>query len=357
MAEVREGGCAMVNRREFIRFGVGVVGAVAVGDALAACASAATQASASPTPLPPPETTTIRLALNPCDLPIMAAERNLRDEGFTDVQLSDAGGSSGALAALAAGKADLAAMFTPTLAVAVDAGKPLVGLGGLHTGCVQVWAPQGVATLKDLSGRTVVVRSKAPDDLTYSFLSIGLKNAGVAPGNVNFVVQSAADLTKLFLDGKNDALFLATTGAFAFQTNPANKGHVVLDQAMEAPWSKQNCCVLTTTTDWAKANPVAAKRALRAIYRAADAIPKDRADVAKVATDKGLFGGAQNVALVRGASNMVPYDWRKYDAAASMRFHAKLLNEVGLLKMTPDESVTKATDVRFWRQLQSELKR
>jgi hypothetical protein len=40
-----------------------------------------------------------------------------------------------------------------------------------------------------------------------------------------------------------------------------------------------------------------------------------------------------------------------------MRFHAKLLNEVGLLKMTPDESVTKTTDVRFWRQLQSELKR
>jgi hypothetical protein len=25
--------------------------------------------------------------------------------------------------------------------------------------------------------------------------------------------------------------------------------------------------------------------------------------------------------------------------------------------MTPDESVTKTTDVRFWRQLQSELKR
>jgi NitT/TauT family transport system substrate-binding protein len=343
----------MVNRREFIRFGVGIVGAVTVGDALAACASAATPASASPTPLPPPETATIRLTLLPCDLPIMAAERNLRDEGFTDVQFSD----TAAIAALTGGKADLGTMFEGSLATAVEAGKPLVGLGGLHPGCVQIWGAQGVATLKDLSGRTVVVRSKAPDDLTYSWLAISLKNAGVDPGSVNFVVQPAADLTKMFLDGKSDLLFLATTGAFAFQTNSANKGHVVLDQAMEAPWSQQNCCVLTTTTDWVKANPVAAKRALRAIYRAADAIPTDRADVAKVATDKGLFGGAQNVALVRGASNMVPYDWRKYDAAASMRFHAKLLNEVGLLKMTPDESVTKTTDTRFWRQLQTELKR
>lgn len=343
----------MVNRREFIRLGVVVVGAVAVGDALAACASAATRASASPTPLPPPETTTIRLTLFACDMPIMAADRNLRDEGFTDVQFSD----SPPVAALTGGKADLGAVFAPTLATAVEAGMPLVGLGGLHPGCVQVWAAPGVATLKDLSGRTVVIRSKAPDDFSYPFLAMGLKNAGIDPGSVNFVVQPDANLTKLFLDGKSDALFLASVGSFAFQTNPANKGHVVLDQAMEAPWSQQSCCVLTTTRDWAKANPVAAKRALRAIYRAADTIPPDRADAAKVATDKGLFGGAQNVALVRGASNMVPYDWRRYDAAASVRFHAKLLNEVGLLKMTPDESVTKATDVRIWRQLQSELKR
>ncbi len=126
---------------------------------------------------------------------------------------------------------------------------------------------------------------------------------------------------------------------------------------MDAPWSGEDCCALTTTTDWVKANPVAAKRALRAIYRSADAIPADRADAAKIATDKGLFGGAQNVELVRGASNMVSYDWRKYDFAESMRFHAKLLNEVGLLKMTPDEAVAKATDSRIYRQLQSELTR
>jgi len=141
-----------------------------------------------------------------------------------------------------------------------------------------------------------------------------------------------------------------------FKTNPANKGIVVLDQAMELPWSQQNCCSLTTTTAWLRANPVAAKRALRAIYRAADSLPKDRADAAKVATDKGLFGGANNVQLVRGAANMVPYEWRKYDVAESMRFHAKLLNTVGLLMLTPDEAVTKATELRFAKELATELK-
>lgn len=345
----------VVKRREIIRLGVGIVGAVAAGDILAACAPAAVlaPASASPSPLPPPESTTIRLGIGACDLPIFAAERNLRDEGFTDVQFSD----SPAVPALTGGKADLVTMFVTTLAVNVEAGTPLLGLGGLHTGCAQVWAPLGVATMKDLVGRTVVVRSKAPTDNTYAYIAIGLKNAGVDPSSVNFVVQPDADLTKMFLDGKSDALFLAAQNTFAFQTNPGNKGHVVLDQAMEAPWSQEVCCVLTTTTDWAKANPVAAKRALRAIYRAADSIPMDRADLAKVATDSGLFGGAKNVAVVRGAANMVPYDWRNYDLAESTRFHAKLLNQVGLSKMTPDEAVTRATDLLFSQQLRREIAR
>ncbi len=349
----------MVGRRELIRRGFGVVAAVAVGDVLAACAPAAVSApSATPipapsaTPLPPPETKTLRLSLGPCDAPLMISERYLQDEGFTDIQFDSPG-----LAGLTGGKTDLAGMFMPTLATAVDGGKAVIGLGGLHTGCSEFWTPQSVATLKDVRGHTVVVNAKTPDNLGYSMIAMALKNAGVDPSEVNFVVQPDADLTKLFLDGKSDLLFLATTGAFAFETNPANKGHIALDQAKDPPWSQQDCCVLTVTTDWLRANPVAAKRAFRAIYRAADSLPKDRADAAKVATDKGLFGGAKNVELVRGASNMVPYDWRTYDVAASMRFHAQLLNAASLLKFTPDEAVTKATDLRFAKELAIELKR
>ena len=48
-------------------------------------------------------------------------------------------------------------------------------------------------------------------------------------------------------------------------------------------------------------------------------------------------------------------DWRTYDVAESMPSHAKLLNEVGLLKMMPYESATRASDLRFSRQLQSEI--
>lgn len=348
----------MVRRRELIQRGFGVVAVVAMGDVIAACGPAGVSApspTVAPTPsptLPPPETKVIRLAPGPCDAPLFAAERFLQEEGFSDIQLTGSGGVAG----LVDGKADLAAMFMPTLATAIDAGSPIVSIGGLHPGCAEIWAPAGVASLKDLRGRTVVVRSKAPADLAYSFMAMGLKNAGVEPSEVNFVIQADADLTKLFLEGKSDLLFLATTAAFAFKTNTANKGRVVLDQAMEAPWSQQNCCSLTTTAAWLQANPVAAKRVLRAIYRAADSLPQDRAEAAKYATGKALFGGAANTELVRGASNMVSYDWRKYDLADSLRFHSKLLNGAGLLKMSPDDAVAKGTNLRFAKELITELK-
>jgi NitT/TauT family transport system substrate-binding protein len=240
------------------------------------------------------------------------------------------------------------------LAVAVEAGAPAVLIGAVHPGCSEFWASPSVATLKDIRGRTVAVNEKGVNS-PYSYLAIALKHAGVDPSEVNFVVEPDADLARLFLDGKSDLLFRATTAAVGFKTNPENKGHVVLDQAMEKPWSEQQCCVIATSRDWLQANPIAAKRALRAIYGAADSLPKDRVEAAKTATDKGLFGGSAQIEAVRGAVNMVDYDWRKYDLAESVRFHAKLLNAVNLLKLTPEE-VAKGSDLRFSKELAGELK-
>lgn len=344
----------ILTRRDFIRSGLGVAGALAVGDMLAACAGSATGA-ASPAPsLPPPETSSIRINYAQCDAPLMVCERFLREEGFTTVQFLDANPQ---LPALAAGKVDLAVPFVATLAAAVDGGKPFIGIGGLHPGCAQLWAPQSVPSLKDIRGHTVVVNGKTPDRISNIFIFIALKDAGIDPSEVNFVVQPAADLTQLYLDGKSDLLFAWGPDAVALQSNPANKGHLVLDQAMDAPWSREDCCVITTTQDWLAANPTAAKRALRAIYRAADTLKKDRSAAAKMATDSGLFGGPRNFELVRGAVNMVPYDWRRYDLATSMRFHASLLSSVGLTKMTAEDAVTRGLDVRLEKELISELRR
>ena len=53
----------------------------------------------------------------------------------------------------------------------------------------------------------------------------------------------------------------------------------------------------------------------------------------------------------------VPYDaWRTYDPESALRFYALRLQEVGMLKATPQRIIAQATDWRFLNELKKELK-
>ena len=348
----------MPTRRQLLQRGTGAAAALAATPFLAACATATVPSATgtgapTPTPLPPPETTTIGLAGDPCDSAIFGAERFLREEGFTDIQFTDLAGN----AAIAQGKAQIGRGFPTGFFSAVESNAPsVISLGGLHPGCVEIWAQPGIASLKDLKGRSVTVNAKALANAPYSFIAMTLKQAGVDPKDVNWVVQADADTLKLFLDGKNDAVFVAAAGVPALTKNPANKGHMIYSQATEEPWKSTNCCFIIASEPWYRANPIAAKRALRAIYRTADSLPADRADAAKAATDKGLYGGAPAYANVREAANMVPLDWRSYDVEKAIRFYAPLLTDVGVLKASTAD-LLKAVDLRIYKELSTEIKK
>ncbi len=349
----------MLTRREALRRGMGAATALTVGPLLASCAPGASSAptataalATATATLPPPETTSIRLTAGACDSAIFGAERFLREEGFTDIQISDMGTS----AAIAAGTAHIGNLFPQSFFNSVESGPKVVSLGGLHPGCVELWAQPGISSTKDLKGRSITVTSKALTNLQYTYIAIALRQAGVDPKDVNFLVQADADPLKLYLDGKSDAVFVATTGAAALKTNPANKGKMIFSQVMDEPWKSNNCCFIVASEPWYRANPIAAKRAMRAIYRTADSLPADRADAAKLATDKGLFGGAPALANVREAANMVPLDWRTYDLEKAVRFYAPLLTDVGVLKASTDD-LLKAVDLKIYKELSTELKK
>jgi NitT/TauT family transport system substrate-binding protein len=342
----------MVTRRTVLRRGVATAAAITAGPFLAACAPASTP---SPTPtatLGPPETTSIKLTAAPCDSAIFGAERYLRDEGFTDVQITD----MATPAAIAAGGSNLGNAFPQAFFNSVESGPKVVSLGGLHPGCVEIWAQPGIASVKDLKGRSITVTGKSLGNLAYSYVAMVLKQAGVDPKDVNFVVQADANPLQLYLDGKSDAVFVATTGVPALMKNPANKGHVIHSQVMDEPWKSTNCCFIIASEQWYGANPIAAKRAMRAIYRTADALPANRGDAAKLATDKNLFGGAAALANVTEAANMVPLEWRAYDLEKAVRFYAPLLTDVGVLKASTGD-ILKAVDIKIYKELSTELKK
>jgi NitT/TauT family transport system substrate-binding protein len=109
-----------------------------------------------------------------------------------------------------------------------------------------------------------------------------------------------------------------------------------------------------TRRDFAQKYPVATKRALRAILKAADVCALEPDRTARFLVDQGYTGSYD---LARQAMREMPYGkWREYDHEDTVRFYALRLREAGMIKSSPQKIIAEGTDWRFLRELRTELK-
>jgi NitT/TauT family transport system substrate-binding protein len=296
---------------------------------------------------PPPETTRLRLRAIPaiCFAPTYLAEALLRAEGFTDVQyVKTATG-------LSFGEVDMTMDGVGSLITGVDAGNPTVMLAGVHLGCYELFGTESVRGIRDLKGKTVPVDVLGGDK--HIVLSSMAAYVGLDPQkDINWIVRSFTESSRLLVDGKADAFL-------GFPPEPqelrAKKvGHVVINSATDKPWSQYFCCMLTGTRDFVRTHPVATKRAVRAILKAADLCAQNPKRAAQMVVAKGF---TRSYEYAYEALNEVNYNaWRTYDPDDTLRFHAVRLREVGMIKSSPQTIITQGTDWRFLNQLKKELK-
>jgi NitT/TauT family transport system substrate-binding protein len=301
----------------------------------------------------PPEVTKIRLAFNSsiCFAPLDVAEQLLRAEGFTDVRYVKGAGGFSSPQMVGGGEVDFGASFAGTVVYHLDAGLPLVALGGLHAGCYELFARAPVRSIHDLKGRRVGIQTLASSGHLY--LSIMAKHVGLDPkADIEWVVPPSGNAMELFADGHTDA-FLGFPPE-PQQLRDRNIGRVILDTATDGPWSQYFCCMVYASRAWAREHPVATRRALRAIYKAADFCSAEPATAARRLVDGG-FTERYDYALQ--TVREVAYDrWREYDSEDTLRFFALRLNEVGMITSTPNAILADGADWRFVTQLRRELK-
>ena len=166
------------------------------------------------------------------------------------------------------------------------------------------------------------------------------------------LTQSVVNNMRCFVDGNADALL-----AFPPQPQKLKEmrlGHVIVDGTHDRPWSQYICCLVAGSKDFVAKNPVATKRALRAILKAADLCAQDPEKAARIVVAKG-FEPRYDIALevLRG----IPYNaWRETNAEDALRFHALRLHDAGMIKSTPQKIIEQGTDWRFLNELKKELK-
>ncbi|MDR1146175.1 MAG: ABC transporter substrate-binding protein [Verrucomicrobiales bacterium] len=199
---------------------------------------------------------------------------------------------------------------------------------GVHRGCLHILAPKDspVKTAADLKGKRIGVPAIGSSPWVFAVRVVGDQGYDYQK-DVEWKPYPAAEL-KLALEKKQvDAIALADPIAeiLLAEGNVRN----VVDQATDAPYKDEYCCVIVTSGKLVKRDPQTAAGITRAVLRAAKWIAANPQAAAELAVNgKHISGSVEVNARVLAKLNYVPSVAGGRNAAATA---ASALKKVGIL--------------------------
>ncbi|MFZ2653154.1 MAG: ABC transporter substrate-binding protein [Burkholderiaceae bacterium] len=303
---------------------------------------------------PPLETTRIRIEDRPiaCLAPLHVAEPLLRAEGFTEIEyVKVVPLAEGPVKACAAGQIDLIQTDPVDYMQGLDRGAPIVVLGGMHTGCWELFGQRAIHTLRELKGKTIAAPEKSSRQ---AFVAAMIASVGLDPHrDVTWINHDTSESMRLFEQGRIDAFMGFVPEPQVLRARKV--GQVLIDTLIDKPWSQYFCCLAGANREFVRKHPVATRRALRAVLKAIDLCVSQPERAARLMVERGVV--APNFEHVLQAVKDVGYaKWRDYEAEDTMRFWGLRLREFGFVKSDPKKLLAKGTDWRFIEQLKKEMK-
>ncbi|MGH6902753.1 MAG: ABC transporter substrate-binding protein, partial [Geminicoccaceae bacterium] len=232
-----------------------------------------------------------------------------------------------------------------------DAGEPITALAGVHPGCYELFAHESIRTISDLKGKRVGISMLGSSG--HLLLVIMAAQVGLDPHqDIDWVTSREGNFMALFAEGQVDAFL-------AFPPEPQelrarNIGRMILSLGTDQPWSQYFCCIAFGNRDFVRDHPIATKRYLRAILKAADICANEPERAARQLVDDE-FTARYDYAL-QTLTDLRYASWREFDPEDSMRFYALRLHEVGMISSSPNALLADNTDWRFLNELKRELK-
>ena len=302
---------------------------------------------------PPPETTRLRIFKGKpaCWAPIYVAEPLLREEGFTDVQYVF---GQDVVKMSIEGTIDLIGHFSVLGIYNLEhLQNPLKFLSGLHVGCYALIGSTRTRSVRDLKGRTVWAGA-IENDGPHLFFSAIVSYVGLDPRtDVNYAWVDKDEAIRLFRDGKIDALMSFTPGLHELVHK--GTGRLLIDTNVDKPWSQYFCCMVSGHSDFIKNNPVATRRAVRAILKANDIVARDPELATRTLIQKKVIKETEYMITLPELKH-IPYDkWRDYNPEDTVRFYALRMRDIGMIKSNPQQFIDQHTDWRFMKELKKEF--
>jgi NitT/TauT family transport system substrate-binding protein len=193
---------------------------------------------------------------------VCIAPQFLKGEGFTDVQYVRAEPTGHLPNPLLASRAtDIHSQFSAPSILRIEAGDPVVFLGGMHVGCFELFGTEQIRAVRDLKGNRVAIPA-------------------------NFLTYPANQSMPLLADSKIDALL--SFPPVPQELRAKKIGHVILDSSIDRPWSQYFCCIISGNREFVRNHPGATRRAMRALLKAVDVCVATPERAARIVADRSL---------------------------------------------------------------------
>jgi NitT/TauT family transport system substrate-binding protein len=268
-----------------------------------------------------------------CEPAIFVAQENgfFKEEGL-DVELvkTDWGSMRDGLAD---GRFQASYSFIMYLMKPIEMGLDLKLTGGIHTGClrIQAGAKTDIKSVEDLKGKRLgITRMGSPPFL---FASRVLADQGIDPKNgVKWVTMPGAAMSMALDQGQVDAV--ASAEPIGTMLMAQNKVHKVCDQASDAPYDDEYCCVVVVNGALGRDNPAAAAKVTRALLKGAKWVSVNPTAAARIAVEKNYV--AATMEINAQAIGMLRYEPGIDKARRDVRVGAVEMKKAGFLNKDTD---------------------
>jgi NitT/TauT family transport system substrate-binding protein len=231
--------------------------------------------------------------------------------------------------------------FSMYLIELMQAGLDLQLTGGIHTGCLRLQAgtKSDVKKVEDLKGKKVGITNLGSPP--FLFANRVLADRGIDPRrDVEWVTMPADAMPKALDEGRVDAV--ASAEPIGSMLIAQNKVRKVCDQAEDAPYGEEYCCLVVLNGPFARENPPAAAKITRALLKGAKWVSVNPTAAAKLAVEKKYVTASTEVNAQ--AIAMLKYEPGVAKARQDIQTAALALKKIGFLKkdIDPEELAKKA---------------
>ena len=234
----------------------------------------------------PPETTTIRLACDPtiCLAP-GTSPRTCCARKASPISATCRGRLT-LSTMVARGEIDFDLDTAAWVVSHLDAGEPITALAGVHSGCYELFAHEPIRTISDLKGKRVGIQSSARAGTCYSRSWRRMSGSTRTRTSTGSPAPTGNPM-ELFAEGKVDA-FLGVPARAAGAARPQDRSRDPQHRPRTSHGRSTSAAWLFGNREFVRDHPVATKRVLRAILKAADICAAEPERAAQQLVDGGF---------------------------------------------------------------------